>query len=101
MISLNKKILSIISTTVGQLVFALLSGCAYFMIILRFIIDFSHGSALLGLFFAPVIICGAAIVLIKMMKSAREEKREGSIIVLFWLHVILFLMGIVFVLSII
>lgn len=96
---MNKRIINLVGTTAGQLIFALLSGAGYYMVLLRLIVSWSNGSALLAFFFAPVIICGAAIVLIKTMKQARENDNEGLIPRLFWIHTVLFVIGIVFVIS--
>lgn len=96
---MNKKITAILNTTAGQLIFALLAGAAYFMVILRFVIEWSGGSALIAYFFAPVIICGAALILIKLMKQARENGNENVIPKIFWIHTVLFVIGLIFVLS--
>lgn len=93
---MNKKILELINTTAGQLIFSLLCGCAYFMILLKFIISFSKGIWLMAGYLAPLIICGAALVIIKLIKQSRENENEQSIIKLFWIHCILFVLGIVF-----
>ncbi len=93
---MKKKILDVLNTTAGQLIFALVSGCGYFMILLRVIIEWSRGSALLAAYFSPLIICGAAIVIIKLIKQAREAENDGAIIKLFALHVILVIIGILF-----
>ncbi len=96
---LNKKILNIMNTTAGQLIFALLAGCGYFMIILKFIIDASNGSAFLAYSFSPLIICGAALVIIKLMKQSRENGNHGAILKLFWVHAAVIALGIVFLIS--
>lgn len=94
---MNKKVLDLINTTAGQLVFALLSGLGYFMLISGWVIDFSNGSWLLLLYIAPIIICGAALVIIKLIKQAREAENEKNILRIFWLHVVVIIMGILFV----
>ena len=96
---MNKKILDILNTTAGQLIFALLSGCGYFMVMTGFIVENSNGSALLAFFFAPVIVCGAALVIIKMMKQARENENEKSILKIFWIHIILIIIGVIFTIA--
>ena len=96
---MNKKILNILNTTAGQLIFALLSGLGYFMIMGGWIMDFSNGQWLMLLYLAPIIICGAALVIVKLMKSARENENKGTILKIFWLHVAVILIGIVFVIA--
>ncbi|MGM9937375.1 MAG: hypothetical protein ACI38A_08525 [Candidatus Ornithomonoglobus sp.] len=96
---MNKKILNILNTTAGQLIFSLLAGGGYFMIILKFIISASNGSAFLAYSFSPLIICGAALVIVKLMKQARENENPGAIIKLFWIHIAVIAVGIVFLIS--
>lgn len=90
---MNKKILKILNTTYGQLIFSLLGGTAYFMVLLKGIIRFSSGQSLLAVWFAPLIICGAAIVIIKLMKQARANENNKAISAIFWLHTMLFIIG--------
>ena len=96
---MNKKILSLINTTAGQFIFALLSGLGYFMLISGWVIDFSKGSWLILMYIAPLVICGAAIVIIKLIKQAREAENENTILKIFWLHVAVLLLGIVFTIA--
>ncbi len=96
---MNKKILNVLNTTAGQLIFALLAGSAYFMVLLKVIISWSSGQSLLAIWFAPLIVCGAALVIIKLMKQARENGNEKSILTVFWLHLILFVIGIITVIA--
>ena len=96
---MNKKILDIINTTAGQLIFALLSGLGYFMLISGWVIDFSKGSWLILMYIAPLVICGAAIVIIKLIKQSREAENVKTILKIFWLHVVVLLLGIVFTIA--
>lgn len=93
---MNKKILDILNTTAGQLVFALLAGLGYFLVISGFLVENSGGSMLLAFFFAPAIICGAALVIVKLIKQARENENESAILKLFWVHLVLIIIGIIF-----
>lgn len=94
---MNKKILNMINTTAGQLVFALLSGLGYFMLVGGWILDLSRGMWLILMYVAPIIICGAALVIIKLIKQAREAENEKAILRIFWLHLCVILLGILFV----
>lgn len=96
---MKKKIVDFLGRTAPQLIFALLAGCAYFMILLPVITRYSKGSSLLAFQFSPLIICGAALVIIKLMKQARANENENAIFALFVIHVILFVMSIVFTIS--
>lgn len=94
---MNKKILDMINTTAGQLIFALLSGLGYFMLVSGWILDFSRGIWLILMYVSPIIICGAALVIIKLIKQARDAENEKTILRIFWLHVCVILLGILFV----
>lgn len=96
---MNKKILNLINTTAGQLIFALLAGLGYFMLVSGWVIDFSKGSWLILMYVAPLVICGAALVIIKLIKQAREAENEKTILKIFWLHICVILLGIVFVVA--
>lgn len=96
---LNSKILDFLNKTAGQLTFALLSGLGYFMLLAGGIIEMSRGMWILLLYLAPVIICGAALVIIKMIKAARENENNASILKIFWLHIVVILIGIVFIVA--
>ena len=90
-------IVKFLCTRKGQLIFSLAGGLAYFLIILQFIRQYSrNGSMLLGFFFCPAIICGMALVLIKLLRSWQEQELYSRMAVLFFTHVLLFLISIVF-----
>lgn len=86
---MNKKILNLLKNTWARLIFALLSGAAYYVIVLKFILSHtSSGGGLLGFFFLPAIVCGAALVLIKVIRQCIEDGRESAAAAVFWLHVV-------------
>lgn len=93
---MKNRILSFLNTTWGQLGFALLSGLGYLALIAGFIIEASRGMWLILLYISPVVVCGAALVIIKLMKQARENENNGSILKLFWVHTVVIALGIVF-----
>ena len=95
------KMEKIFGTKYGGLIFTLVSGLAYFIVILNFIISQNAKALLLGFFFAPAIICGAALILFKMIRTflENEEFKKANIIGI--LHVILILISIVFLVSMI
>lgn len=95
------KIEKIFNKKYGGLIFSLLSGTAYFIIILNFILTTDKKAGLLGFFFAPAIICGIALVLFKMIRQfiENEEFRKANLVGI--LHVILMLMSIVFLVAMI
>lgn len=93
---MSNRIKNAITTVAGRLIFALLSGCGYFMILLRFIKDMSNGSGFLAFIFAPLIICGAALVIVKLIRQAQDAENDSAIVSLFWVHVCVFIIGLVF-----
>lgn len=91
------RIVKFLCTRTGELIFALGSGAAYFLIVLQFIRRYSpNGSLLLGFFFCPAIICGMALVLIKVLRGWREEALYGRMTALFFAHFLLFIISLVF-----
>ena len=96
-----KGIGKIFDTKYGGLIFALLSGSAYFIIILNFILKGSPANGLLGFFFFPAIICGAGLLLLKTVKKLRDEESFQKINILVYAHIILLLISIVFLFDII
>lgn len=63
-----------------QLIFSLLSGCAYFAVILNFILtNTERAGALLGLYVAPAVICGLALVFIKAIRNFFENEQYKGI----------------------
>ncbi len=91
---MKKKILTLLERSIPQLVFALLSGLAYFAVIYDMIIVQSQvGGGLIVFFFCPAIVCGTALVLIKLFKQCRENEKENTIVTVFSLHVLLMIIA--------
>ena len=67
----------IIESKYGLLIFSLLSGLSYFALIMILIsgVNFSY---LLGIFFFPAIVCGAALCIFKTVKNCIEDGRESA-----------------------
>ena len=92
---MNNKILSLLKRPIPLLVFGLLSGCAYFAVILQLISGYFSGTnRLIVWYFSPVIICGAALVLLKLIKQHYETDNHSKILAIFWIHIILMLIAI-------
>lgn len=86
---MKNLILKILKNTWGLLIFALLSGLAYFAFVYKFILQHTQfGGQLLGLFMLPLIMCGAALVLVKVIKQCLIDEREGAAVTVFLLHVL-------------
>jgi len=95
------KIEKIFNTKYGGLIFSLLSGLAYFIIILSFILTADAKAGLLGFFFAPAVICGMALVLFKMIRQFLENEEFQKANVVGFLHIILMIISIVFLIAMI
>lgn len=94
---MNKKIIKFLETTFGQLGFALFAGLGYLGLVSGFIVDLSRGMWLMLLYVSPIIVCGSAIVIIKLIKYAREAENTTAVLKIFWIHIFVIIMGIVFV----
>lgn len=79
----------------GLLVFSLLSGFAYFTLIMILIseVQFSY---LLGIFFFPAVVCGAALCLVKSIKTMLENGDEKKAYRIMKLHVVLIIFAFFF-----
>lgn len=95
------KIEKIFGTKYGGLVFSLLSGAAYFIMVLYYILGTDPKAGLLGFFFAPAIVCGIALILFKMIRQfiENEEFKKANIVAI--LHVVLMIISIVFLIAMI
>ena len=97
---MKNKIIQLLQSTAGMLIFALLSGCAYYIVVLKFILSHtSVGGGLLGFFFLPAIIFGAALVLIKIIKQCMENGNYNAVNLIFWLHIVFIIISAVFLVS--
>lgn len=97
--NLNNKIINLLNTTVGSLVFVLLSGIGYFLILAKFFLDLASKNALILYFFCPAIIFGSALILLKLLKQKQENKDSSAILKLFYMHIIIICIGIIFAVS--
>ena len=91
-----KDINKIFDTKYGGLIFALLSGSAYFIIILNLISNASPANGLIGFFFAPAIIFGSGLLLLKAVNKLRDEENYKKINIIVYAHIILLIISIIF-----
>lgn len=81
-----------------NLAFALFCGANYYVVILKFILaNTNMGGSLLGFFFLPAIVAGGGLVILKTLKSWREQEKTKECAILIILHFILFVMNIALV----
>ena len=95
------KIYKIFETKYGGLIFSLLAGSAYFIIIIDIVLKSTKAGGLLGLFFFPAIICGTGLVLLKTVHKLREEEQVNKINILVYSHIVLLMISLVFLFDII
>ena len=91
-----KGIGKIFDTKYGGLIFSLAAGCAYFIIILNIVLQSAPRAGLLGFFFAPAIIAGTGLVLLKTIKRLIDEEQPGRVNALCWVHIVLMALSLVF-----
>lgn len=91
------RIYQFLSTRIGELIFGLICGLSYFVIVLNFIMANTHvGGSLLALFTAPAIICGIALVFIKLLRNWRQNEQYKNVISFFALNFVIFIISIFF-----
>lgn len=91
----------IFETKYGGLIFSLISGCAYFIIVLDFVLrSVKTGGVMLGLFFSPAIIFGMALVILKSIKRLKDEESFGRINLIVYAHILLIVISLVFLANI-
>ena len=87
-------------TKYGGLVFSLLSGLAYFCIVLTFILETTGDKGIiLGIFFFPAIVCGMGLILLKAIKQWLEEEKYKKITAVVILHLVLLVISIISLVS--
>lgn len=88
----------ILKSKYGLLIFSLLSGLAYFILIMILISKINY-SYLLGLFFLPAIVCGGALCLFKTIKNMEENEEFKKIKSLMIIHIFVFLLALAFAIT--
>ena len=86
----------ILKSKYGLLIFSLLSGLAYFILIMM-LISKTNYSYLLGLFFFPAIVCGAALCLYKSIRNMEQDGDFVKIKSLLLIHIFVFLLALAFI----
>ena len=75
---INQLIIDMLQKPVPRLIYALICGIAYFIIIMQFVSSYTQQGSLMGLFIAPAVICGGALLVVKMLRNAFENKEEDE-----------------------
>ncbi len=85
----------ILNSKYGLLIFSLISGIAYFILIMMLISKINY-AYLLGIFFFPAVVCGAALCLYKSIRNLEELEEWGKIRSLMLLHIFVVVLSIAF-----
>ncbi len=96
------KLISFFSKKNSALGFSLVCSVAYFVIITRFILNFTNtGGGFLVFLFAPAIICGGALFVFKAIKTYIEYESHKPLLFLFWGHITVIALAIVMMIEMI
>lgn len=87
----------ILKSKYGLLIFSLVSGLSYFILIMMLIANVKY-SYLLGVFFFPAVVCGAALCLYKTIKNMEEASEFTRIKSLMIIHIFVVLLSVAFLL---
>lgn len=74
----NQSIIDMLQKPVPRLIYALVCGVAYFIIIMQFVSAYTVQTGLMGLFIAPAVICGGALIIVKMLRNTFENVEEDE-----------------------
>lgn len=74
----NQSILDMLQKPIPRLIYALICGVAYFIIIMQFVSAYTQQGSLMGLFIAPAVICGGAFIVIKILRNTYENREENE-----------------------
>ncbi len=82
-------IVKFMQNRISRLIFSLISGAAYFAAAFWLCrVYFGESSGLIVFFFAPALICGAALVLFKSISSMLEQENKRGIVFLTAAHTV-------------
>lgn len=94
---MNKIIINKLQKPIPRLIFALICGLAYFAIIMSVISDYTAYTGLAGLFAAPLIICGGAYLVVRLLRNAFEDSEtinEKSVYSTFYMNLIIIIIAV-------
>ena len=87
----------ILRSRYGLFIFSLISGFAYFVLVLMLISNVKY-FYLLGMFSFPAITCGVALVIIKNVRALEQVGQFDKIRRLLKLHIILIIFTVIYAL---
>jgi len=95
-----KGLSKLLNTKYGHLIFGLICGVSYFIISLNFIFaNTVNAAGLLAFYLSPLIICGIALVVIKLIKNWTVSEQYKNINLFVHFHLIVFIVAVIFAIS--
>lgn len=94
---MNKLIIKQLQRPIPRLVYALICGATYFAVIMSVIPAHTQYAGLMGLFIAPLVICGGAYLVVRLLRNAFEEFDEvnkKSVYYTFYMNLIIIVIAI-------
>ena len=93
-------VFKLLKRTYAPLLFSLFCGLIYFGLALVLVLNYTNvGGGLLAFFFAPAIICGSALIIVKAVKMLVEEEAKSKLNFLFWSHILLAIISLTLVIA--
>lgn len=96
---MKDKLLKLLTVPVPRLVFALVCGSAYFILVSAAAWEMAREMTLILFYIAPIIICGGALVIIKLLKIAEETENKKKMYRIFGIHAAVILLAAVYAIA--
>lgn len=93
---MKDRLIKLLTSPVPRLVFALICGSAYFILVSAAAWEMARNMTLILFYVAPIIICGGALILVKLIKRAEEAENERIILRIFGIHTVVILLAVVY-----
>lgn len=94
------KLKKFLNMKYSELAVCLIYGLSYYVVILDFILrSTKRAGGLLGLFIAPAVICGLALVFIKSIRRKKENEDYKSIAFIMAANTLIFVFSCLLVIS--
>lgn len=98
---MTEKIANALSVRSIQNIVSLMTGLGFFGIMFKFINNYTNAQGgFLAFMFFPAILCAAALFNIKLIRRSIDEKRYKASAGILLLDIILFIVGMVYILEI-
>lgn len=95
-------ILNLMKKVYAPLIFGLFCGLVYFGLAFVLISNYTDtGGNFLAFLFAPAVICGAALIIVKAVKMYVQAEAKKNLNFLFWSHIMLAVVSLTLVIGVI